>query len=72
MFEKPRKPREWLMHVCDAGGTGEGEQLVQYRCNRCGHESGWETAASVTVANRGIPCPACNLAPNMDLGVRQP
>lgn len=65
MFEKPRKQREWLMHVCDAASEGEGEQLVQYRCYRCGHESEWETAASVTAAKRGIPCPKCNMTPNV-------
>lgn len=61
MFEKPRKPREWLMHVCDAGSEVEGEQWVMYRCNRCGHESDWTTASSVTAAKRGVPCPKCNL-----------
>ena len=67
MFDKPRKRREWLMHVCDAASEGEGEQLVQYRCYRCGHESDWETAASVTAAKRGVPCPKCNLTPNVQI-----
>lgn len=64
MFEKPRKPHQWLMHVCDADSPGEGEQHVQYRCNKCGHESEWQTAVSVTAAKRGIPCPKCNPQPD--------
>lgn len=60
MFEKPRKKRERLMHVCDANSEEPGEQHIRYCCQRCGYESGWETAASVTEAKRGKPCPNCN------------
>lgn len=62
--QKPRKPRQWLMHVIDAGNdccvSEPGEQLVRYGCQRCGHETDWVTARNVTEAKRGIPCPKCN------------
>jgi DNA-directed RNA polymerase subunit RPC12/RpoP len=66
MFEKPRKPREWLMHVSDCmNGNGwavEGlEQVVTMKCYRCGHETDWISMPNVTVVKRGIPCPKCNI-----------
>ena len=65
MFDKPRKKREWLMHVCDCGtGNADGltgtQELVKYRCNKCGHETDWIVMPNVTAAKRGIPCVACN------------
>jgi len=67
MFDKPRKKREWLMHVidCGNGNCGEledGEQLVAMRCGKCGHQSDWMKLHSIAVAKRGIPCPECNEA----------
>ena len=72
MFDKPRKKREWLMHVVDCanGNCGEledGEQVVAMKCARCGHESGWISLPSVTAAKRGLPCPKCNTVPNAKL-----
>jgi DNA-directed RNA polymerase subunit RPC12/RpoP len=69
MFDKPRKPREWLMHVSDCmngnGGPVEGhEQVVVMKCYRCGHETGWISMPNVTAAKRGLPCPKCNTVPN--------
>lgn len=69
MFEKPRKKREWLMHVVDCANDNCGpledrEQVVAMKCPRCGHESGWISIPSVTAAKRGLPCPTCNIFPN--------
>jgi len=68
MFEKPRKKREWLMHVTDCGDGNcgvaeEGETFVVVRCNRCGHESEWMWLP-VKIAKNGLPCPKCNAVPN--------
>ena len=70
MFDKPRKKREFLMHVIDCGnsncdGLEQGEQLVALMCKKCSHESGWVTLPNVTIAKRGIPCPVCNLTHNV-------
>ena len=52
----PKKPRRKLMHVSDAG-----DGLIQFRCHRCGHDTGWiEDTKTVTENKRGIPCPKCN------------
>lgn len=65
MFDKPprAKPRK-LMHVCDAGdgpcSNDETPISVRYLCPRCGHETGWMGARTVTESKRGIPCPKCN------------
>lgn len=56
----PRKPRQWRMHVCDAGPDGETATLVRFKCQRCGHESEWTSMSTVTEAKRGLPCPVCN------------
>jgi hypothetical protein len=55
----PRRMRGPLMHVYDAG-SGEGPGcMVQMRCRRCGHQSGWLVFDTVTEAKRGQPCPNC-------------
>lgn len=61
MFDKPRKPRQWLMHVSDAGGDGPHDVWVKFECHRCQHETGWVNMRTVTEAKRGIPCPICNI-----------
>jgi DNA-directed RNA polymerase subunit RPC12/RpoP len=64
MFDKPRRPRQWRMVVCDAGDgpccCDETPISVRYLCPRCDHETGWMGAKTVTEAKRGIPCPKCN------------
>lgn len=62
LFDKPRQPRQWRMHVIDAGGS-PAEPVVRYQCHRCNHETDWMVAASVTASKRGIPCPKCNAQP---------
>lgn len=59
---RPRKPRRWLMHVSDAapGPCDEVCHRVRYQCARCGLETDWQTARTVTEAKRGIPCSRCN------------
>ncbi len=59
--ELPRAPRIWRMHVNDAG-----DGCCQFKCRRCGHDSGWikwewpVNENHVGKARRGIPCPNCN------------
>lgn len=55
LFPAERRPPRVLMHVMDAGDVG-----VQFRCARCGHETGWISGLTVTKAKRGLPCPDCN------------
>lgn len=63
---KPRKKREWLMHVSDCGTSNycghieNGEQIVKMKCWRCESETDWISMPSVTEAKRGIPCEKCN------------
>lgn len=70
MFEDLKPPRarpQKLMHVCDAGGNDCDDEmplLVRYSCKRCGHETEWLDARTVTEAKRGIPCPQCNMPSN--------
>ena len=64
MFEKPRKPRQWLMHVSDGGGDGPDDVWVRFQCQRCELETEWMKARTVTEAKRGIPCPTCNATHN--------
>jgi len=59
MFDKPRKPRQWLMHVADACES-EDKPLCMMACARCGTESEWLEFDTVTEAKRGIRCPKCN------------
>lgn len=58
MFDKPKAKRVRRMRVIDAG---EGAIIVRYGCARCGHETDWMDAPTVTTAKRGIPCPHCNV-----------
>ena len=63
---KPRKKRQWLMHVSDCGTSNycghleNGEQVVKMSCARCGSETDWISMPNVTAAKRGIPCRKCN------------
>ena len=64
MFDKPRKKREWLMHVVDCGDGNchvmeDGLTFVALECGRCNHKSGW-IEITVKEARRGLPCPVCN------------
>lgn len=56
----PRKPARVLMHVYDAGDLPGGARGVCFRCHRCGHNTGWVEAATLTEDKRGRPCPMCN------------
>ena len=59
--KKPRKKPQNLMHVIDAGPAEFGDGCIAvFKCNRCGHETDWMNAGTVTAAKRGIPCPDCN------------
>jgi DNA-directed RNA polymerase subunit RPC12/RpoP len=58
---KPRKKREWMMHMIDAGSLDNNRNIAQFRCARCGHESDW-MEGTVTEIKRGVPCPVCNRA----------
>lgn len=58
------RPRLVRMHVIDAGiGCGDaepGEQFVRYACAKCGAETDWESARSISEAKKGVPCHNCN------------
>ncbi|MGC2853918.1 hypothetical protein ACM64Y_00450 [Novispirillum sp. DQ9] len=56
----PRKPARVLMHVYDAGNLPGGGRGVCFRCCRCGHDTGWVEASTLTEDKRGRPCPSCN------------
>ena len=60
MFDKPRKKREYLMHVCDSNSDDDGIQDVRFKCYRCGAETDWMEIPTITEAKRGIPCERCN------------
>lgn len=62
LFDVPAKPRakpRKLMHVIDAGPGYDDEDLCQFKCYHCGHESEW-LLYKFTEAKRGVPCPKCN------------
>jgi hypothetical protein len=56
---KPRKPYQFKMHVCDAGGDNE-EHIATFECRRCNEKTGWLSFKTITEIRRGIPCPICN------------
>jgi hypothetical protein len=59
LFPKPpRKMRGQLMHVSDAYNTSGLK--CQFRCRKCGHQTGWVECDTVTEAKKGLPCPKCN------------
>lgn len=55
----PRRCARALMRVYDAGDCNAGH-IVQFRCARCGYDSGWVHVRTITEAKRGLPCPRCN------------
>ena len=58
---RPRAPRQWRMHVIDAGyGDDRHHHLVRMACQRCGHETDWFVVRTVTEGKAGKPCPLCN------------
>jgi DNA-directed RNA polymerase subunit RPC12/RpoP len=50
------------MHMVDAGPNQDvgPTHVAKYRCARCGTESEWQTANTISEIRRGIPCPKCN------------
>lgn len=59
---KIRKKPRILMHYTDVGiNDCAGDPIVAAtKCDRCGHESNWQTFRTATQVKRGIPCPNCN------------
>lgn len=56
-----RRPRRVLMHVVDAGHRPCGGKGIQFRCGKCGHDTGWiPDNKTVSENRRGRPCPMCN------------
>lgn len=53
---KPRRRPRVLMDVKDAGHGADGTDIAEWRCDRCGHETGWIPAPTVARP----PCPRCN------------
>lgn len=65
LFDLPkiRKHRYWRMRVIDAG-----QGCIQFRCPRCGHNTGWIIDEWTVAENRrGLPCPNCN---NLGAGLK--
>lgn len=65
---RPRAPRQWRMHVIDAGenpyaGT-DCEIIAKFQCARCGAEADWMPIKNITETKRGIPCEHCNKTTN--------
>lgn len=59
-MQAPRRPRRVMMHVADAG-NGAGCKVIQFRCNKCGHDTGWLVdERTISENRRGLPCPICN------------
>lgn len=58
----PRAPRQWRMHVIDAGDSNDDELpvIARFACVRCNTETEWTKVGSVREAKRGLPCPTCN------------
>lgn len=57
---KPHRKRRVLMRSYDFGTNGD---VVAYKCNRCGYDSGWihyEESLTLTEIKKGLPCPKCN------------
>ena len=57
--KKPRAPRQWRMHVIDAGCGYDDSENVRMQCSRCDLTTTW-FLLRVSEAKRGIPCPKCN------------
>lgn len=55
------------MHMIDAGPNQcvGPAHVAKYKCGKCGLESEWQTAETMTEVRRGIPCPKCN--PSLDV-----
>ena len=60
---KPRRAPRVMMKVIDAGDQGDVE-IVQMKCKKCGHETGWIPASKPWSKDKweGRPCPVCNKA----------
>ncbi len=58
---KPKRPPRVMMHISDAGHDGAGRRAIEFKCRKCGYETGWlRSDKSVTENKRGRPCPECN------------
>lgn len=53
-----RKPRV-LMHAIDAGCFPDGKTAGEFRCAKCGHNTGWIYTTDAEL-RRGKPCATCN------------
>ncbi|WP_299947960.1 hypothetical protein [uncultured Microbulbifer sp.] len=58
---KPRRPPRVMMRVLDAGHDGAGRHAIEFKCRKCGYETGWvRSDESISEIKRGRPCPECN------------
>jgi len=50
------------MHMIDAGPNQcvGPAYVAKYKCGKCGLESEWQTAETISEIRRGIPCQKCN------------
>ena len=57
----PRRAPMKRMYVADAGNYISGGKGIKFKCNHCGHNTGWiKDNRSITENKRGLPCPKCN------------
>ncbi len=64
MFPKIYAPRKVRMHVLDAGELAGGGKGIRFRCDACGHDTGWIPDHHTVSSNKkGRPCPECNKNP---------
>ncbi|GCD50134.1 hypothetical protein BJI49_09745 [Acetobacter pasteurianus] len=65
-FQRPRAPRRFMAHMVDVGISdcvpqdSNMTQIAEFKCNRCGWESGWIYMKNVTAVKHGVPCDECN------------
>lgn len=57
-----RGPRLVRMHAIDAGNFPDGKPCAEFKCRKCGGQSGWVYASKQAVRT-GIPCEQCNDRP---------
>lgn len=61
-YEKRRRPPRQMAHMADAG-----VDAIEFECQRCGWNSDWiENDYTDTQIMRGIPCPECNEADDVN------
>ena len=56
----PRRSRQILMHVTDAGIASDDAMIVILGCSKCGYCTDWQPSRGLARDKRGTACPGCN------------